>query len=129
MGANNYHRIRRFAHEIKKHIAVILQRDVNDYRVGVVTVSGVDVSRDLVYAKVFVTFLDKSKDIDIKHGICVLQIASGFIRHALSKVMCLRIVPNLIFVYDTSLVEGIRMSNLITQVTRRDIELQNKNHG
>ncbi|TNH22747.1 30S ribosome-binding factor RbfA, partial [Testudinibacter sp. TR-2022] len=55
--AREFSRSQRVAQEIKKEIAIILQREVKDPRIGMVTVSDVELSRDLVYAKVFVTFL------------------------------------------------------------------------
>ena len=58
----------------------------------------------------------------IKAGIKALQEASGFIRSLLGKAMRLRIVPELTFFYDNSLVEGMRMSNLVTSVVKHDDE-------
>jgi ribosome-binding factor A len=91
------------------------------------TVSGVEVSRDLAYAKVFVTFLDvlttEPQDPDrVKNGIKALQDAQGFIRTLIGKAMRLRVVPELTFAYDNSLVEGMRMSNLVTNVVKNDVE-------
>ena len=54
--AREFKRSDRVAQEIQKEIAVILQREVKDPRIGMVTVSDVDVSSDLYYAKIFVTF-------------------------------------------------------------------------
>ena len=87
-----------------------------------VTVSGVEVSRDLAYAKVFVTFLNDKDEDAVKQGVKALQDASGFIRTLLGKAMRLRIVPELTFFYDNSLVEGMRMSNLVTSVVNKDNE-------
>ncbi|QOI10753.1 30S ribosome-binding factor RbfA [Blochmannia endosymbiont of Colobopsis nipponica] len=118
-------RLNRFSKEIKKNISIILHRSINDCRIGVVTVSGVDISRDLAYAKIYVTFLDKNKEVEIRNGVCVLQSASGFIRCLLSRFMRLRIVPKLVFIYDQSLIEGMRMCSLITRVVKRDMDLHN----
>ena len=71
------------------------------------TVSGVEMSRDLAYAKVYVTFLNDKDEDAVKAGIKALQEASGFIRSLLGKAMRLRIVPELTFFYDNSLVEGM----------------------
>lgn len=86
------------------------------------TVSGVEMSRDLAYAKVYVTFLNDKDEDAVKAGIKALQEASGFIRSLLGKAMRLRIVPELTFFYDNSLVEGMRMSNLVTSVVKHDEE-------
>ncbi|MFC0323272.1 30S ribosome-binding factor RbfA [Gallibacterium melopsittaci] len=118
--AREFSRAQRVAQEIKKEIAVILQREVKDPRIGMVTVSDVEVSRDLAYAKIFVTFLFNEDDAQIKQGLIGLEKASPYIRSLLGKAMRLRIVPELRFIYDTSLVEGMRMSNLVTQVVNQD---------
>ncbi|NDL61392.1 30S ribosome-binding factor RbfA [Acerihabitans arboris] len=118
--AKEYSRTQRVAQEMQKEIAIILQREIKDPRVGMATVSSVEVSRDLAYAKVFVTFLNDNEPQQIKIGITALQDASGFIRSLLGKAMRLRVVPELTFSYDSSLVEGMRMSNLVSQVVQND---------
>lgn len=118
--AREFSRAQRVAQEIKKEIAVILQREVKDPRIGMVTVSDVEVSRDLAYAKIFVTFLFDEDEQQIEQGMLGLHKASPYIRSLLSKAMRLRIVPELRFVYDNSLVEGMRMSNLVTKVINQD---------
>ncbi|EMH7334512.1 MULTISPECIES: 30S ribosome-binding factor RbfA [Serratia] len=124
--AKEFSRGQRVAQEMQKEIAVILQREVKDPRVGMATVSGVEVSRDLAYAKVYVTFLNvltENHDPDlVTNGIKALQDASGYIRTLLGKAMRLRVVPELTFAYDNSLVEGMRMSNLVTNVVKNDAE-------
>lgn len=122
--AREFGRAQRVAQEIQKEIAIILHREIKDPRVKMATVSGVEVSRDLAYAKVFVTFLnisDQEHEIDmVKNGIKVLNgDMAKHIRSLLGKAMRLRIVPELTF-YDNSLVEGMRMSNLVSNVIRDD---------
>jgi len=121
--AKEFGRPQRVSQELQKEIAIILQREIKDPRLGMMTtVSGVEVSRDLAYAKVFVTFLNDKDDNAIKEGIKVLQDASGYIRTLVGKAMRLRIVTELTFLYDNSLVEGMRMSNLVSNVIRSDDE-------
>jgi ribosome-binding factor A len=121
--AKEFGRPQRVSQEVQKEIAIILQREIKDPRLGMMTtVSGVEVSRDLAYAKVFVTFLNDKDEQAVKEGIKVLQDASGYIRSLLGKAMRLRIVPELTFFYDNSLVEGMRMSNLVSNVIRNDDE-------
>lgn len=124
--AKEFSRGQRVAQEMQKEIAIILQCEVKDPRVGMATVSGVEVSRDLAYAKVYVTFLNvltENHDPDlVTNGIKALQDASGYIRTLLGKAMRLRVVPELTFAYDNSLVEGMRMSNLVTNVVKNDAE-------
>ncbi len=121
--AKEFGRSQRVAQELQKEIALIIQREIKDPRVGMmVTVSSVEVSRDLAYAKVFVTFLNDKDEDAVKGGVKALQDASGFIRTLLGKAMRLRIVPELTFFYDNSLVEGMRMSNLVSSVVKHDNE-------
>ncbi|MGK7246927.1 30S ribosome-binding factor RbfA [Buttiauxella agrestis] len=121
--AKEFGRPQRVSQELQKEIAIILQREIKDPRLGMMTtVSGVEVSRNLAYAKVFVTFLNDKDEQAVKEGIKVLQDASGYIRSLLGKAMRLRIVPELTFFYDNSLVEGMRMSNLVSNVIRNDDE-------
>jgi ribosome-binding factor A len=118
--AREFKRSDRVAQEIQKEIAVILQREVKDPRIGMVTVSDVEVSSDLAYAKVFVTFLFDHDEQAITQGMKGLEKAAPYIRTLLSKTMRLRIVPEIRFIYDESLVEGMRMSNLVSNVIRED---------
>ncbi|ASN87142.1 MULTISPECIES: 30S ribosome-binding factor RbfA [Pectobacterium] len=120
--AKEFSRTQRVAQEMQKEIAIIIQREVKDPRIGMATVSGVEVSRDLAYAKVFVTFLNDNEPEQIQTAVKALQDASGFIRKLIGKAMRLRVVPELTFSYDNSLVEGMRMSNLVTNVVRNDTE-------
>ncbi len=123
MMAKEFGRPQRVSQELQKEIAIILQREIKDPRLGMmVTVSGVEVSRDLAYAKVFVTFLNDQDEDAVKQGLKALKEASGYIRILLGKAMRLRIVPELTFFYDNSLVEGMRMSNLVTSVVKNDAE-------
>ena len=121
--AKEFGRPQRVSQELQKEIAIILQREIKDPRLGMmVTVSGVEVSRDLAYAKVFVTFLNDQDEDAVKNGLKALKEASGYIRILVGKAMRLRIVPELTFFYDNSLIEGMRMSNLVSNVIKSDVE-------
>lgn len=118
--SREFKRSDRVAQELQKEVAVILQREVKDPRIGMVTVSDVEVSRDLAYAKVYVTFLFDHDAAAIEQGMKALEKAAPYIRSLVGKEMRLRIVPELRFIYDESLVEGMRMSNLVSDVIRKD---------
>lgn len=115
----DFSRTERVRHQLQREIAVILQREVKDPRVSMVTVSDVEVSRDLAYAKVFVTFFNDDES-EVKQAIKILNEASGFIRSLLGKRIKARVVPELKFHHDTSLNEGIRMSRLVDEARKRD---------
>ena len=114
--AKAFNRSSRVGHELQKEIAIILQREIKDPRLGMVTVSGVDISRDLSYAKVFVTFLNDDDPQVIEQGLNVLNDAKGYIRTLIGKAMRLRIIPEIKFFYDESLVKGMQMSSLVSDV-------------
>ena len=117
-----FNRSSRVGHELQKEIAIILQREIKDPRLGMVTVSGVDISRDLSYAKVFVTFLNDDDPQVIEQGLTVLNDAKGYIRTLIGKAMRLRIIPEIKFFYDESLVKGMQMSTLVSDVIKQDNE-------
>ncbi|NDJ56219.1 30S ribosome-binding factor RbfA [Enterobacteriaceae bacterium 4M9] len=121
--AKEFGRAQRVGQEMQKEIALILQREIKDPRLGLMTtVSGVEMSRDLAYAKVYVTFLNDGDEAAINEGLKALRDAAGYIRTLIGKAMRLRIVPELTFFYDNSLVEGMRMSNLVSSVVKHDEE-------
>jgi ribosome-binding factor A len=120
--AKAFNRSSRVGHELQKEIAIILQREIKDPRLGMVTVSGVDISRDLSYAKVFVTFLNDDDPQVIEQGLSVLNDAKGYIRTLIGKAMRLRIIPEIKFFYDESLVKGMQMSSLVSDVIKQDNE-------
>lgn len=117
--AREYARTDRVGQQIQKEIAVILMREIKDPRLSMTTVSAVEVTRDLAYAKVFVTFFNDSEE-QIKTSLDVLAEAEGYIRSLLGKRLRARIMPHLRFVYDKSMSEGVRMSALVDQAVASD---------
>ncbi|WP_299787010.1 30S ribosome-binding factor RbfA [uncultured Shewanella sp.] len=124
--AREFSRTRRIAQQLQQELAQVLQRDIKDPRIGMVTVNDVDVSRDLSYAKVFVTFFEEDKEV-VEEKLEALSSASGYIRSLVAGRMKLRVMPELRFVYDSSLVEGMRMSNLVSRVISNDEAKQKSN--
>ena len=121
--AREFARTDRVAQEIQKEIAMIIQREVKDPRLGMVTVNAVEITRDLAYAKIFVTFFTlEGQNVDV--SIDVLNEASSYIRTLLAKRINARIMPELRFIYDRSMVEGVRMGNLVDKAVAEDM----KNH-
>ncbi len=106
-------RIERLGEQIREEIsALIVSRKIKDPRVSsLLSVNRVVVSRDLAYAKVYVSsFLDEHKT---KKGVRGLENASGFIRSSLAKKLHIRQCPQLTFIYDKSIKDGIDMVNKI----------------
>ena len=125
--AQEYSRTQRVADQIQRELAALIQREVKDPRVGMATVSAVEVSRDLSHAKVFVTVLNGGEDQqEIIESVKALNNASGFLRSQLGQRMKLRIVPTLRFHFDDSLSRGNYLSNLIDQARASDPEQGSK---
>jgi|TARA_B110000977_G_scaffold162724_1_gene208348 ribosome-binding factor A len=121
--AQEYSRTQRVADQIQRELAALIQREVKDPRVGMATVSAVEVSRDLSHAKVFVTILNGDEDQqEITESVKALNNASGFLRSQLGQRMKLRIVPTLRFHFDDSLSRGNYLSNLIDKARASDPE-------
>ncbi|MDV2300014.1 30S ribosome-binding factor RbfA [Vibrio cholerae] len=114
-----FSRTQRVAQQLQKELAMILQREVRDSRLGMVTISDVEVSRDLAYAKVFVTFLCIGEQTP-ESCLAALREHEVQIRMILGKQIRLRLTPEIRFYYDNTLVEGMRMSNLVTEVINSD---------
>ena len=113
-------RSERVAQTVTRHLAVILRSEVKDPRVSGLTITEVEVTKDLRQAKVFVTsMLDDAPSIE--DTMQALESATGFLRRSLARAVDLRHCPNLVFVYDNSISESARMSALIDQAL-------NKNH-
>jgi ribosome-binding factor A len=104
-------RTRRVGEQMQRELAAILHEELKDPRLGMISVSGVEVSRDLAHARVYISVLGGEED--VSETIKVLNKAAGFLRHQLGQRMRLRSVPQLRFLYDASLAEGARMDALI----------------
>ncbi|MDC1528416.1 30S ribosome-binding factor RbfA [Gammaproteobacteria bacterium] len=113
-------RVDKVADLLKKEIALLIQGEVRDPRVGMASVTGVKVSRDLAHASVYVTLLGKTSSEEIQEGIDALNKAAGFLRSLLAKTISLRTTPKLNFIYDDSLARGQFMTDLIDEALARD---------
>ena len=117
-----FSRTQRVGDFLKQEIARLIQLEVRDPRVGMASVTDVEVSRDLSYAKVFVTVLGKNTEEEAAPAIEALNHASGFLRSQIAKIMKARVTPKLRFVFDKSIGRGAQMSKLIDDVVAIDRE-------
>ena len=108
----------RVAQTISRQLSTILRTQVKDPRVNKLTVTEVDVTKDLRQAKVYVTSM-MDDDVDIESAMSGIDRATGFIRRQLAAQVDLRHCPNLIFAYDNSISEGARMSALIDKALNK----------
>ena len=107
-----YARSERVAQMVNRHMATILRNDVNDPRVSTLTITEVEVTKDLRQAKVFVTSMD-DEAVVIDEIMGALEKANGFLRRRLANSIDMRHCPSLVFAYDNSISQGARMSALI----------------
>lgn len=117
MAPRDFNRAERVAGEMRRELARLIQFEVKDPAVGFISVSDVEVSRDLSHAKVFVTVFEESTARD---SIGALNKAAGFLRRRLGQEMRLRSVPELKFQHDDSVETGQRMDRLIEQAVAAD---------
>ncbi len=106
-------RVRRVGDQIQRELAELLRLEVKDPRVGLVTLTEVEVSVDYRHAKVFFTRLGSEESLGETER--ALQHAAGFLRTQLSHRLRLRTVPQLHFVYDASVERGVRLTRLIDE--------------
>lgn len=114
-------RTNRVADFIRDEVALILQRQMRDPRVGMVSVNDVKVSRDLSYADIYVSTLDDNGDPSVRTVlISTLNGASGWIRTELAKRHTMRTTPKPRFHYDEAAERGPRLERLIQQAVQAD---------
>jgi ribosome-binding factor A len=104
-------RLRRVADQIQKELSALLHAELKDPRVGMITLTGVEVSPDLAHAKVFFTTLGDAEALARTEA--GLKRAAGFLRSELGHRLKLRVTPEIRFVHDASVERGARLSKLI----------------
>lgn len=111
--ARNSSRRGRLGDLLHRELAKLIRDECTDPRLGMVTISTVEVTEDLSFARVYVTVLEDDK---LKGSIDALNNAAGFFRTQLSRHLTLRVVPKIKFIYDASLVTGSRMDMLLNSI-------------
>ena len=105
-----FNRAARVSGQLRRELAQLILLEVKDPGVGFVSVSDVEVSRDLAHAKVFVTVFDADKAND---SIKALKRAAGYLRRRLGQELRMRTIPELHFCHDSSVETGQQMDSLI----------------
>lgn len=116
----SYSRTLRIADQIQRELADLIRNELKDRRVGMITLTDVEVSQDYAHAKIFYTTLGSKEDNFLTDK--GLEHATGFLRSQLSHRLRLRVVPQLHFIYDESVERGIRLSQLIDKAVEQDGE-------
>ena len=103
---------------LKVEISDIIRRELKDPRIGFVTITDAEVSKDLRHAKVYISVMgdEKAKE----ESLSVLQHAAGFIRGEFGRRAFLRVIPEIEFKMDTSIEQGARIFELLQQEKHHD---------
>ncbi len=109
-------KIERLNHAIQQEISIILMREIKDEEIKFVTITGVDTTNDLSFAKVYYTVLDESKKEKTEEA---LKKASSFIRTKLAERIDIRHTPELKFIYDTSIAYGEHIEDIISKINEK----------
>jgi len=111
-------RLQRVTEGIKKEIGKIIQEELNDPRIGFVTITRVELSRDLRFAKVYFSLLGTEKQLrDTQVGI---SRSASFVRKLLGQRMKLRYTPQIVFKLDESIGYSIHISGVMEKLKDRD---------
>lgn len=108
------HRPNRLAETLKEDISELIRLELKDPRLGFVTITKVEVAGDLAHAKVYVSVLGTEEE--RKKSLEVLNGAAGFVRSEIGKRIRLRHVPEIVFVYDSSIEHGAHIAKLLKDV-------------
>jgi ribosome-binding factor A len=114
----DFPRSRRIAEQVQRELSDIIRLGLKDPRVGMITITDVEMTPDNAHAKVFFTVLGQQPRID--EAAAGLQHAAGYLRSQLAQRIKIRIVPQLHFEYDASVERGIRLSQLIDAAVADD---------
>ncbi|THB63252.1 MAG: 30S ribosome-binding factor RbfA [Gammaproteobacteria bacterium] len=117
--ARDYPRSRRVADQLQRDLSDLIRNEVKDPRLGMITVSEVIVSKDLAYAKVYISELGADIEKN-RESVDILNGAAGFLRRELGFRLRLRLTPALTFVHDDSFEKASALDGLISQALASD---------
>ena len=114
------YRLGRLGEEMKKELSDIIRYQLDDPRLTMVSILRVNVTRDLRYARVFITALNQ--DTSLEEIADVLTQSKGYIRRELANRIKVRYIPEPLFVPDDSIAYGMKMSKIIDECSQEDEE-------
>ena len=110
----------RVSDAIQRILGQVIAQEIRDPRIGLVNINAVTVTRDMAYAKVYVTFVGAENEQESLAAAAVLNKASGFLRGFIAKELIMRSVPKLQFIYDKTAIRGQELSYLIERAIAED---------
>jgi len=121
----SYQRIDRISEQVRREVDRIIREDISDPRVqGTFSVTRADVTRDLRYAKIYVSILEEENR---KPMMAALKKAAGFVRHQLRENMIIRTSPEILFELDQNIEYGIHIASVLKQVHAEESSDDNAN--
>ena len=112
MKRKSFQRSDRIAEQVRRDLAELIQGELKDPRVGMISLTEVELTPDYAHAKVFFTTLDSEHLEEIQSG---LRRAAGFLRRELGKRIHIHTLPELHFIYDSSIERGASLTQLIAE--------------
>ena len=110
----SYQRIDRISEEVRREVDAIIREQLHDPRIrGTYSVTRAEVTRDLRYAKIYVSVLEEA---DRAPLLAALKRAAGFVRHELGKRMIIRYAPEMLFTLDHNIEYGVHIATVLKQV-------------
>lgn len=114
----SYQRIDRISEQVRREVDQIIREQLSDPRIkGTFSVTRADVTRDLRYAKIYVSILEEENRGPM---MAALKKAAGFVRHQLGQSMIIRYAPEIIFELDANIEYGIHIASVLRQVHTED---------
>ena len=110
-------KIERLNHTYQQEISMIIMKEIKDEDIKFVTITGVDITSDLSFAKVYYTVLDQDKKEKTEEA---LKKAAPFIRTKLAENIDIRHTPELKFIYDTSIAYGEHIDKIIEEINEKN---------
>lgn len=114
-----FSRTQRLGEQIRRELSLLVQNEVKDPRVAMVSFTAVKLSRDLSHATIYCSVMNSE---DQKETVKALNRAAGFLRKKLAAEISARIVPALKFIYDESLEKGTHLTELINAARKDDAD-------
>lgn len=102
--------------ELKKEISYVISQEIKDpHLTGLISVTKVDTTPDLRFARVYVSMINSKSN---KGNLAILKKCSGYIRSMIAKRVNLRITPELVFLFDESIEYGSRIDSILEKITK-----------
>lgn len=109
-------RIRKVEIDLRREISFIINNKIKDPRIGFITVTDTRLSPDFKWLDVFISIMGEDEKIDL--SLRTLKNCCGFIKKNLPKKLKLKNIPNIRFLYDKSIDDGMRISNILDSLDK-----------